>query len=369
MPVLTDARTAKADPRQAKKDLARVERQLEKLAQREQRLHTALAQNATDYARVAELDGELRELTAERAVLEEEWLVLAEQMFTSSRACRSHFPVDHPMRGLPPVSLPGRTFRAVLRGLWFLPLGRPLSAGQRSSPDCGPTPPSPTPPSPSAPSSSSPRSWGATSTVLYLWAGFGFWFVGVAMMSWAGGKRTSSTHYQDVRGLVRSGNFRGRCTKAAWLNLRHTGRHGAPTDKPPAGRLPIPSAVAGPTSFRHRRCREDMGREPLRPRGHDSAGPATNPASRCCPMVGAIVVVGAVVGHTSTISSTTSAASPLGFGPVQPGLKSLGRTSISRPPVWLHSGTTLMLSGLCGKRGTSEALRKMVPARQGAVKR
>jgi ABC transport system ATP-binding/permease protein len=78
--VAADPRIAKADPRQAKKDLARVERQLDKLAEREQRLHTKLAENATDYAKVAELDGELRELTAERAVLEEEWLVLAERM-------------------------------------------------------------------------------------------------------------------------------------------------------------------------------------------------------------------------------------------------------------------------------------------------
>jgi ATP-binding cassette subfamily F protein uup len=73
-------REQKIDPRQAKKDLARVERQLEKLAQREVRLHAQLAENATDYAKVAELDSALRDLTAERAALEEEWLVLAEEM-------------------------------------------------------------------------------------------------------------------------------------------------------------------------------------------------------------------------------------------------------------------------------------------------
>jgi ABC transport system ATP-binding/permease protein len=79
-PVAATVRESKTDPRQAKKDLARVERQLDKLAQREQRLHARLAENATDFAKVAELDGELRELTAERTVLEEEWLVLAGQM-------------------------------------------------------------------------------------------------------------------------------------------------------------------------------------------------------------------------------------------------------------------------------------------------
>jgi ATPase subunit of ABC transporter with duplicated ATPase domains len=75
-----EVRAWKVDPRQSKKDLARLERRLDKLSQREERLHAQLAANATDYAKVAELDGELRELTAERALLEEEWLVLAEQM-------------------------------------------------------------------------------------------------------------------------------------------------------------------------------------------------------------------------------------------------------------------------------------------------
>jgi ATP-binding cassette subfamily F protein uup len=68
------------DPRQAKKDLARLERQLDKLTQREERLHVQLAEHATDYAKVAELDEALRALTAERAALEEQWLVLADEV-------------------------------------------------------------------------------------------------------------------------------------------------------------------------------------------------------------------------------------------------------------------------------------------------
>ncbi|WP_026209203.1 ABC-F family ATP-binding cassette domain-containing protein [Catelliglobosispora koreensis] len=71
-------KTSKIDPRQAKKDFARVERQLSKLAEREDKLHAAMADNATDYAKVAELDSSLRELMADKAALEEEWLALAE---------------------------------------------------------------------------------------------------------------------------------------------------------------------------------------------------------------------------------------------------------------------------------------------------
>ncbi len=66
------------DSRQAKKDLARVERSLTKLADRETRLHTEMAENATDYAKIASLDTSLRELADEKAALEEEWLALAE---------------------------------------------------------------------------------------------------------------------------------------------------------------------------------------------------------------------------------------------------------------------------------------------------
>ena len=72
-------RPQRVDSRQAKKDLARVERALDKLTQREQKLHTQLAEHATDFAKVAELDAALKDLSAERAALEEEWLILAEQ--------------------------------------------------------------------------------------------------------------------------------------------------------------------------------------------------------------------------------------------------------------------------------------------------
>jgi ATPase subunit of ABC transporter with duplicated ATPase domains len=67
-----------AELREARKDMARVERQLSRLAEREERIHAAMAQAATDHARVLELNGELREVVDEREALELEWLAAAE---------------------------------------------------------------------------------------------------------------------------------------------------------------------------------------------------------------------------------------------------------------------------------------------------
>jgi ABC transport system ATP-binding/permease protein len=66
------------DLRAAKKDLVRLERTLSKLADKEERLHAQMAEHATDYAKVASLDADLRALHTEKAALEEEWLTLAE---------------------------------------------------------------------------------------------------------------------------------------------------------------------------------------------------------------------------------------------------------------------------------------------------
>ena len=67
-----------ADQRAAKKELQRIERQLDKISAREATLHTAIADNATDFAKVAELDAELRDLAGQRDELELRWLELAE---------------------------------------------------------------------------------------------------------------------------------------------------------------------------------------------------------------------------------------------------------------------------------------------------
>ncbi|MYQ77461.1 MULTISPECIES: ABC-F family ATP-binding cassette domain-containing protein [unclassified Streptomyces] len=66
--------------RAAKKELQKVERQLEKMSSRETTLHAQIAENATNFEKVAKLDAELRELVAERDVLEMRWLELAEDV-------------------------------------------------------------------------------------------------------------------------------------------------------------------------------------------------------------------------------------------------------------------------------------------------
>ncbi|MFE9413008.1 ABC-F family ATP-binding cassette domain-containing protein [Streptomyces sp. NPDC006704] len=85
-PAPVAAPTAKAAPavsaqdaRAAKKELQKVERQLNKINERETSLHAQIADNATDFGKVAKLDAELRELIAERDELEMRWLELAEE--------------------------------------------------------------------------------------------------------------------------------------------------------------------------------------------------------------------------------------------------------------------------------------------------
>jgi len=68
-----------ADVRAAKKELQKIERQLDKMSERESKLHAQIADNATDFAKVAKLDAELRELSGEREELELRWLELADE--------------------------------------------------------------------------------------------------------------------------------------------------------------------------------------------------------------------------------------------------------------------------------------------------
>jgi ABC transport system ATP-binding/permease protein len=68
------------DTRAARKELARLERAVQKLERREAELHDEMARHATDYARVGDLDGQLKSVQAERAEAEEAWLTLAEQV-------------------------------------------------------------------------------------------------------------------------------------------------------------------------------------------------------------------------------------------------------------------------------------------------
>ena len=66
--------------RQLTQQLARLEREVSRLERREAELHEQLAANATDYAKVTELDEQLRAVHAERERVEEEWLALADQL-------------------------------------------------------------------------------------------------------------------------------------------------------------------------------------------------------------------------------------------------------------------------------------------------
>lgn len=69
----TDAAQARLD----QKEMAKLERQLQKLDEREAKLHQQLADHATDYAKVAELNEELRAVLASKDEIEEAWLLLA----------------------------------------------------------------------------------------------------------------------------------------------------------------------------------------------------------------------------------------------------------------------------------------------------
>ncbi|MEV6523694.1 ABC-F family ATP-binding cassette domain-containing protein [Longispora sp. NPDC051575] len=68
------------EARAGKKELSRLERAITKLDQREEKLHAQLAEHATDYAKITELQAELNAVIAEKESTEEQWLALAEQL-------------------------------------------------------------------------------------------------------------------------------------------------------------------------------------------------------------------------------------------------------------------------------------------------
>jgi ABC transport system ATP-binding/permease protein len=76
----TGAASPSARRRDGQKELTRVERQLGKLGDQEAKLVTALAEHASDYARLIELGAQLRAVQAQKAGLEEHWLTLAEEL-------------------------------------------------------------------------------------------------------------------------------------------------------------------------------------------------------------------------------------------------------------------------------------------------
>ncbi|MDH2428719.1 ABC-F family ATP-binding cassette domain-containing protein [Sphaerisporangium sp. TRM90804] len=66
--------------REARKELSRLERQLDRIGEREATLHSAMAEAASDYGRLAAMDAELKELRAQKESVEVEWMELAERL-------------------------------------------------------------------------------------------------------------------------------------------------------------------------------------------------------------------------------------------------------------------------------------------------
>jgi ABC transport system ATP-binding/permease protein len=79
-PAPTPDRPSAGEVRAARKELARLERTVARLEQREAALHDEMARHATDYAKIAELDAQLKAVQAERAEAEEAWLALADEV-------------------------------------------------------------------------------------------------------------------------------------------------------------------------------------------------------------------------------------------------------------------------------------------------
>jgi ABC transport system ATP-binding/permease protein len=69
-----------AQRRTAQKELARLERQLDRVSGQEAELTAALAESASDYARLVDLGAQLRAVQDEKAGLEDRWLTLAEEL-------------------------------------------------------------------------------------------------------------------------------------------------------------------------------------------------------------------------------------------------------------------------------------------------
>ncbi|MFI0451336.1 ABC-F family ATP-binding cassette domain-containing protein [Actinomadura sp. 6N118] len=64
----------------ARKELDKLERRLEKLGKQEAELHGRLAEHATDYEKLQELNAQLKDIQNEAAQVEEEWLLLADDL-------------------------------------------------------------------------------------------------------------------------------------------------------------------------------------------------------------------------------------------------------------------------------------------------
>ena len=75
--VTPKAKLGGAAEREARKTIERIDRRLAKIAEQEARLNAAIAEQASDYEKLAELSAELRELATQKDDLELEWLEAA----------------------------------------------------------------------------------------------------------------------------------------------------------------------------------------------------------------------------------------------------------------------------------------------------
>jgi ATP-binding cassette subfamily F protein uup len=79
-PAAVLARRAGAQQRAARKEVQQLEREVDRLTARERELSEEMAANATDHARLRELNSELEAVVAERERAEESWLEAAESL-------------------------------------------------------------------------------------------------------------------------------------------------------------------------------------------------------------------------------------------------------------------------------------------------
>ncbi|MER6576260.1 ABC-F family ATP-binding cassette domain-containing protein [Nonomuraea sp. NPDC001023] len=68
------------EERELRKELNRLERQLDKLGDQEARLHAAMAEAASDYAKLGSLDAQLRDVLTQKDTVEAEWLEVADRL-------------------------------------------------------------------------------------------------------------------------------------------------------------------------------------------------------------------------------------------------------------------------------------------------
>ena len=69
-----------AEERELKKDLTRLERQISKANQKRADIHQQMADNATNFEKIAQLDVTLRSLDQEISALEESWLDISSRL-------------------------------------------------------------------------------------------------------------------------------------------------------------------------------------------------------------------------------------------------------------------------------------------------